>query len=261
MKNIHLLKTEKPSRLYKDGEKLKLDIDSYGVNNQNIYITSDEEIKEGDWIKWGEAIYKANRKYISPFKKIILTTDQDLIADGVQAIDDEFLEWFVQNPSCEFVEVTRDFADEGIKGITYYGKYFIIIPKEESKQEGYICPHTKIQCDDECCVSAEDCHITSSLASGMVDCDEPKQETLEKAANNWVTQPVIGTKRESFIAGAKWQFERMEGLVNSTVANKLEDAIRYVTMDLLADGFDDTDIKQYLESVVGFVVDDTVDPL
>jgi hypothetical protein len=57
------------------------------------------------------------------------------------------------------------------------------------------------------------------------------------------------------------KFERIEGLVNSTVANKLEDAIRYVTNDLLADGFDDTDIKQYLESVVGFVVDDTVDPL
>jgi len=46
----------------------------------------------------------------------------------------------------------------------------------EPKQEGYICPHTKIQCDDECCVSAEDCHITSSLASGTVDCEEPKQE-------------------------------------------------------------------------------------
>jgi hypothetical protein len=36
--------------------------------------------------------------------KIILTTDQDLIKDGVQAIDDEFLEWFVKNPSCEEVE-------------------------------------------------------------------------------------------------------------------------------------------------------------
>jgi len=32
---------------------------------------------------------------------------------------------------------------------------------------------------------------------------------LEKAANNWVTQPVIGTRRESFIAGAKYQAERM----------------------------------------------------
>lgn len=26
---------------------------------------------------------------------------------------------------------------------------------------GYICPITKIKCDDECCVSAEDCHIKS----------------------------------------------------------------------------------------------------
>jgi flavorubredoxin len=37
--------------------------------------------------------------------KIILTTDGDLIKDGVQSIDDEFLEWFVENPSCEEVEV------------------------------------------------------------------------------------------------------------------------------------------------------------
>jgi hypothetical protein len=46
----------------------------------------------------------------------------------------------------------------------------MLLPKQ-----GYICPQTKIQCDDECCVSAEDCHITSSLDSGIVDC-EPKQE-------------------------------------------------------------------------------------
>ena len=28
------------------------------------------------------------------YKKIILTTDDDIINDGVQSIDDEFLEWF-----------------------------------------------------------------------------------------------------------------------------------------------------------------------
>jgi hypothetical protein len=36
-----------------------------------------------------------------------------------------------------------------------------------------------------------------------------KQETLEKAADNWVRQPIIGTKRESFIAGYKLAQERM----------------------------------------------------
>jgi hypothetical protein len=30
-------------------------------------------------------------------QKIILTTDLDLIKDGVQSIDNEFLEWFVKN--------------------------------------------------------------------------------------------------------------------------------------------------------------------
>jgi hypothetical protein len=71
-------------------------------------------------------------------KKIILTTDQDLITDGVQAIDDEFLEWFVKNPSCEEVEVDRDEREVGnhLGGIaTEYGDYKIIIPQEEPKQE------------------------------------------------------------------------------------------------------------------------------
>jgi hypothetical protein len=110
MKHIHVLPTDKPSRLFKSFGKLNIGDyitkrENLQVTNQHIYITSDEEIKEGDWIKWGEAIYKANKTYIPPFKKIILTTDQDLIKDGVQAIDDEFLEWFVKNPSCEYVEV------------------------------------------------------------------------------------------------------------------------------------------------------------
>ena len=34
-------------------------------------------------------------------------------------------------------------------------------------------------------------------------------ETLEEAADNWVRQPIIGTKRESFIEGAKWQAKKM----------------------------------------------------
>jgi hypothetical protein len=28
---------------------------------------------------------------------------------------------------------------------------------------------------------------------------------LEEAADNWVRKPIIGTRRECFIAGAKWQ--------------------------------------------------------
>jgi hypothetical protein len=126
MKNVFLIPTEKPSRLFIIDGKLynyHKPQQGDGVNeiNQHIYITSDEEIKKGNWcINTVESIVltldKKTEKAI-PFesiKKIILTTDQDLINDGVQAIDDEFLEWFVKNPSCEFVEVKH-------KDIIQYG--------------------------------------------------------------------------------------------------------------------------------------------
>jgi hypothetical protein len=114
MKNIHILSTEKPSRLHLWFNKLELAKEYLKIkmNKQNIYITSDEEIKEGDWCYYENGDLKGIHKVINGqrpktmiLKKIILTTDQDLIKDGVQAIDDDFLEWFIENPSCESVEI------------------------------------------------------------------------------------------------------------------------------------------------------------
>lgn len=44
------------------------------------------------------------------------------------------------------------------------------------KQESYICPITKIQCDDECCVSAENCNIDNDELEYPIsdDCEEVK---------------------------------------------------------------------------------------
>jgi hypothetical protein len=156
MKNIHILPTDKPSRLAgseyitnvqgidKRVFKFKLwnkfidnkDLKAVGYIPHNIYITNDEEIKQGDWIYRRKDGYETIQKATLPLnltsvnKKIILTTDQDLIKDGVQAIDDDVLEWFVKNPSCEEVEVKEPL----IVNVTDFG-YKIIIPKEEPKQE------------------------------------------------------------------------------------------------------------------------------
>jgi hypothetical protein len=138
MKNVHLLPTEKASRLYKDQNNVfKLDIEAYGSGSQYIYITSDEEIKEGDWCLGMDGIFqykgKVNLPDVELPKKIILTTDQDLFNDGIQSIDKEFLEWFVKNPSRESVEV------EKVEGryVDFHTpiSYKIIIPQEEPKQE------------------------------------------------------------------------------------------------------------------------------
>lgn len=135
--NIYVLPTDKPSELYinMQGDLSKSNSLLLRLKSRNIYITSDEEIKEGDWcyhplLKGGSIIQSKFDNPNSTMKKIILTTDQDLIKDGVQAIDDEFLEWFVNNPSCESVEIEESNLLNTSR--TYLGvdKYKIIIPKE-----------------------------------------------------------------------------------------------------------------------------------
>jgi hypothetical protein len=156
MKNLHLIPTEKPSRLYKIENKLGLLEEpnrNFLAKNQHIYITSDEEIKPNTYCLINRVLCKTellNNKIVSrqltggatmdicksEYLEIILTTDQDLIKDGVQAIDDIFLEWFVENPSCEWVEVSEDYFKPSN---VVYGHnmepYKIIIPQEEPKQE------------------------------------------------------------------------------------------------------------------------------
>jgi hypothetical protein len=159
---------------------------------QNIYITSDEEIKEGDYyyLPRTNSVYKCNEDPTElnlerrlGVAKIILTDNPDLIADGVQAITDEFLEWFVKNPSCEMVDLYR------VLNTDFSYKFRIIIPKEEPKQIKCYCGHT-ITCDCE-----------------------PLQETLEEAAEkHFLNSPdaygINEECRNSFIEGAKWQQER-----------------------------------------------------
>jgi hypothetical protein len=144
MKNVHLLPTDKPSRLFLNKVNNKLLIDNDCTLKevlpsglyQNIYITSDEEIKEGDWHFKNDKMVTKSHIIDDTCKKIILTDDPDLIAEGVQAIDNEFLEWFVNNPSCEEVKV-ETFEVEDYVGFaghtsypTFHNKYKIIIPKE-----------------------------------------------------------------------------------------------------------------------------------
>jgi len=149
MKSIHVLSTNKQSRLWTNNLTRRLELDEFYFKHQtnlakHIYITNDEEIKEGDYMydidgDVGKAI-GSDMKEFEGNKKIILTTDLDLINDGVQAIDDEFLQWFVKNPSCERVEVVNEIIEDTSKdyiiglGQPCLTVYKIIIPQEETQQ-------------------------------------------------------------------------------------------------------------------------------
>jgi hypothetical protein len=206
MKNIHLLPILQPSRLIKSKINDTIVLEPINVTNDtrfweylNISITNDEEIKEGDWFIYkNEIIHRDKGKIDSMWvdavkngKKIILTTDQNLIKNGVQAIDDDFLEWFVKNPSCEEVKVIyepKNFLD------TKQGwEYEIIIPKEEIQPQ-QIWNEEKME------------GVTKLIQ---------EQETLEEGFDRIYKELDY---REfdfgSFKIGAKWQQEQNEILLN-----------------------------------------------
>jgi len=197
IKNIHVLPT-KPSN--KTSNSIWIKETSAWCN---ICITSDEEVKEGDFVPWKNQIFKVDSqnaysgtnnitlKYAKKYcKKIILTTDQDLIKDGVQAITDEFLEWFVKNPNFEEVKIER--VPFYIKEDYQHHVNKIIIPQEEPKQE---------------------------LERGITITHVDKQETLEEAAEKLVPEASceLNNSEASYwqqgwinghTKGAKWQQER-----------------------------------------------------
>jgi hypothetical protein len=134
MKNLYILPTDQQSRLVKIKDTFFLTSTNNipGGTFYNIYITSNEEIGEGDWYldTTVNVIFKNDKLFLNGtgYKKIILTTDPTLIADRVQSIDDEFLLWFVKMSYCEFVVIDWSPLSKNLYG------WKIIIPQEEPKR-------------------------------------------------------------------------------------------------------------------------------
>ncbi|CAB4175206.1 hypothetical protein UFOVP1247_92 [uncultured Caudovirales phage] len=147
MKNLHVIATDKPSRIKQE----YTDKPSYVLSRlpltcryaQHIYITNGEEIKKDEFYLGDDNhIYCLCTTVNSNGKKIILTTNEELIDEGIQPIGDEFLNWFVNNPTCEEVEVenssvVKEHIFDGSNDGEVIWEYKIIIPKEEPKQIYY----------------------------------------------------------------------------------------------------------------------------
>jgi hypothetical protein len=236
MKNIHLLPTDKPSRLYINLlDYLSFDSLQLRGSNQNIYITSDEKSKEGDWCivtpfgadKFAKVVRfkKENGTlYNLECKKIILTTDQDLIKDGVQSIPDDFLEWFVKNPSCEEVEVEIESKFDRVDG-HYHDVWEIIIPSKDDLKIGdntnfgiITDINEKSVCFGKNKVGVDVWYKKSYVVKfPNLVLEEPKQETLEEAKIKHIKFCIennIENPSFSFDKGVKWEQEQNEILLN-----------------------------------------------
>lgn len=229
MKNIFILPTDKPSRLqYLKTRTLEDKIsyilqlsENFKKNNsgllsgqRNIYITSDEEPRLDEWgVNNKNGVLFKCKGFVSTVetgrwdKKIILTTDQDLIKNGVQAIDDEFLEWFVKNPTCEFVETHivklctncgQQYCDNlQCRGYEDKKTYLISVPENTNKTTITYCKGHEIKTEEV-----------------VIPKEEPKQETLEEFIDRTIDESfeiqLASSKIEKYMKiAAKWQEQRM----------------------------------------------------
>jgi hypothetical protein len=155
-KNIFILPTIEPSQVYLVKSKNTLGITSQdpehtkhygsGTHNQHIYITNKDLYDRGDWLKnvtiEAEPPFKFDSQGIIritqnvpvgyEYEKIILTSDQKLVADGIAEIDFEFLKLLkdkkLDNISNVTVEKTPLLSNNGRALFGY--KYTAIIPKK-----------------------------------------------------------------------------------------------------------------------------------
>ena len=125
--------------IYKIGENIYITNDSYARILNYVVVSCSEINIEEVRIVTGycdeQILFDDSSKiHMDYCKKIILTTNEELIKNGVQSIDDNFLKWFVKNSSCEVVKVEKHKKPLGIfyhKGDILVDYYKIIIPSKE----------------------------------------------------------------------------------------------------------------------------------
>lgn len=151
MKNLFLINTDKPTGLF----HIPLGID-YSVipkvrtgkyKGYHVYITNEESPKENDPCivtpvgssKFPKVIKFSKDNgtiYNLECKKIVLTTDPDLIKEGVQEIiDDKFFDWLItdENYKCDYVEVKdfRTIPAMQLGSPNGHVSYDIVLPNQE----------------------------------------------------------------------------------------------------------------------------------
>jgi hypothetical protein len=287
MKNIHLLPTEKLSRLMIDTIENKLYLQpilhekTINVLTQHIYIISDEEIKFDEYYLGEDSnIYCLVSGVNYNGKKIILTTDQELIEEGIQAIDDEFLEWFVKNIDCGSVKVERldtfkktneVYVDE-IAGGNYYEiikQYKIIIPQEEPKQKKWDRLHkeldnaleeepkqdptlenSKLALREYILANKE--KVTEDLQEMREKSDSGRDETLEEAALSFLPRSEVEHDTDfitGFEFGANWMAERMysEEELKNAIEISVAKALGVMSFTINEESFEQFKKKQHIK--------------
>lgn len=262
MRNLHFIESKKPSSLGLHYDIVKTGMFDYAPdlgfnlfdrkNNfqhrpHHLYITSDEEIKTGDWCMYlglsmaefkvlditdDDVLEYESRGHFKRHlcKKIILTTDPDLIKDGVQEIEENFLRWFVEKANdsgkpIDIVEVKKVYINHGKEDIfdlvctACPSKYEIVIPNTD----GWLSPMQKFRPREE---SKQADWKDSTKALMEAYGDKPEEFPYEEAETNLekhlASVPEYkGERRSAFISRQETLEEASKNYSEKTASIKI----------------------------------------
>lgn len=273
MKNIHVLSTDKPSRFYSvAGSYTKSSGFAFGEHyipdtrnifkNCNIYITTtDEEIKDGEWMyvegvdAMTSGIARRSRhmqpEHFGNCKKIVLTTDPELIKEGVQAIDDNFLEWFIKNPKSENVYVYKEYKQVNQNNPVTRGSTALAFSHYEVQSLDLSSP-----------IGTNEKEIMTNLPNGD---DFFKQETLEefskRISNDEANKKYYSLDYQDGIfygieIGAKWQADKV---FNDDVIQTLEKALA-ILLKRQERMYNENEVELIANEMVNWAIDNVGNP-
>lgn len=160
MGKIRILPTGEPTGLIahgKNGELFYLRDEKNRSNwisglPRHVYITVKEGIKKGDYV-YNRTIgrHGAIRRFFLEWngvnsmqpedEKIVLTSDPSLIKEGIPSLDDDFMEWLVDNyrqDSIELKHVIKEYVDEQDAYGYDVDYYQVILPNKDNSNHSYL---------------------------------------------------------------------------------------------------------------------------
>ena len=148
---------------------------------QHLYITSDDEIKEGDWVivtnvANGEMFVKQHKgiatSLSSPRKKIIATTDKSLVNDNNSFLGKPLI---LPQPSDKFIQAYIDAYNKGEKIEKVLVEYGLFCNTNKY-------PNIKTECNCPC-TEEINCGITLKLKDNNI--------IIKKVKDSWTREEVI----------------------------------------------------------------------
>ena len=194
----------------------------YKIEDELYIISNTENISENCWIitegRLVQVSYLLSNE-VAKGNKVILTTNKLLIKDGVQAIPDDFLEWFVKNPSCEEVKINHERVLWEDGKITHY-TYKIIIPKEEPIIKCELCKmYPRLEGTNKC----ESCY---SVVRQVLEQDPRFKDNLLPDLRKEQETSSVGAENQIFkiVLDEKWISNKVSIIEadNNSVLNKQE---------------------------------------